>query len=355
MGGCRCSYKSCRNTTKTTQNIHFFHYPVKQKERCKAWINRAGKPKFFDLDEYQLRNKVICEVHFEDSCFLNSERKRLLPQAIPTLDGEFQYEEPNSVAVYTNVGKERIKKCPKSPKMGDIQVLPANEDGTVFVLDTFPSYKVNKEVKSYILNEDALFPIEKKHESIPRIKEEPEYQEHDQGEYILSDNNYFPNIQHSTPLKKLPSSSSKQARPDYEILNSDSSPQMPSPAKTMTKEALESIICNTVESKYLHKLEQHTKDLNQIKKALKLSSNKRNQLNKTSVLRYLKLRLPPSLNTLINLSLNEEYELNEDDENFFKNLHDSSSKTYQFLSEDCGWRMPIIEIHEGDAESMDEC
>lgn len=325
---------------------------MKQKERCKAWINKACKPSFFDLDEYQLRNKVVCEVHFADNCFLNAEKKRLLAQAIPTLDGDFLYDEPAPTFIHSNIDK--VKPSMNSPKMEDIQVLPANEDGTVFVLDTYPSYKVNKEVKSYILNDDALFPIEKKDHGVSRIKQEPEFQ--DQEEYILGDNNEFSVIQNSsTPMRKIPAPLLKQGKPNYEILNTnDSALRVPSPTKTMSTEALESLICKTVETKYLHKLKQHTKDLNQIKKVLKMSRQKKNCLNNSSVLRYLKLRLPASLHTLISLSLNDEYELNEEDENFFKNLHDSSSKTYQFLSDDCGWRMPIIEIHEGDPELVEE-
>lgn len=349
MGGCRCSFKSCRNTTKTTQNIHFFHYPVKQKERCKAWINKACKPKFFDLDEYQLRNKVICEVHFENRCFLNAEKKRLLPQAIPTLDGPFLYDEPSP-----NRMKQEIKPYVNSPKLDDVQLLPANEDGTVFILDTCPSFKVNKEVKSYVINDDALLSIEKKHDNYPRIKEEPVFNDHEQGEYILGDNNHFFNT--STPLRKPPLKQQNfPNKPNFEILNNDLSPQPPGPDKAMSKEAVEALVCQTVESKCLWRIEQHTKEIDRIKKVLKASKvNKKNLLSKNSVLRYLKLRLPPSLHTLVTLSLNDDYELSEEDENFFKNLHDSSVKTYNFLSDDCSWRMPIIEVHEGEPECMDE-
>ncbi|KAL3273597.1 hypothetical protein HHI36_015029 [Cryptolaemus montrouzieri] len=364
MGGCRCSYKNCRNTTKTTDNVHFFHYPVKQKDRCKIWIKRAEKPQFFDLDEYQLRNKVICEVHFEDHCFLNSQKKRLLPNAVPSIDGDTCYEiEAPSAALPKP--KDRFKQF--STRMDDIQILPASEDGSLFVLDTFPSYKVSKEVKSYILNNDALLPLGENNE--PKIKTELMDEENEMdanSEFILSDDghfNVFHNKSNAAPLKtiaepqvskyKLEKSDTSKKSSFDSGCNSSASQSLNSPSKNISDEMLESMICKTVESKYLHKLEQHTKDLNQIKKALRLSKSA-SKLNKVSVLRFLKLRLPPSLYTLVNLSIDDDYNLSEEDETFFKNLHDSSPRAYQFLMDDCNWRMPIIEIHEGDPDSMDD-
>lgn len=141
MGGCRCTYKNCQNTTKTTENIHFFHYPVKHKERCKIWIENAEKPHFCDLEEEQLRNKVICEMHFEDRYFPNEQKKRLLQAAIPTLDG----------------GCENSKKS-------DLKVLPLNEDGTEFVLDSDSMFNriaaVPHKVETFIYKDGAILPVD---------------------------------------------------------------------------------------------------------------------------------------------------------------------------------------------------
>ncbi|CAH0550378.1 unnamed protein product [Brassicogethes aeneus] len=86
-GGRRCSYKNCINRSNNIDDLHFFHYPVQNKEVCKKWIEMAEKPHFNDLTESQLRNKVICDKHFEDKYFTNPLRKRLLKGAVPKLDG----------------------------------------------------------------------------------------------------------------------------------------------------------------------------------------------------------------------------------------------------------------------------
>ncbi|KAK9883127.1 hypothetical protein WA026_001322 [Henosepilachna vigintioctopunctata] len=368
MGGCRCSYKNCSNTTKTTSKIHFFHYPVKQRERCKTWIQRAEKPHFFDLDEYQLRNKVICEVHFQDDCFLNSQKKRLYPNAIPSLEGDAycDIEEKSPVPLLElNTPKERgyqdrFKQF--ANKIDDIKILPASDDGTSFILDTYPTYKNFKYVKSYVLSNDVLLPIDEKRNSNSLVKTERiEEVEEDYNSFILNDDGCTTISQKVKPPKNLPEQqllTIKYEKPALKNSSFDSGTHsMKSRNETnsnnITEEKLEQMICKTVETKYLHKLEQHTKDLNQIKKSLRISKNVK-RLNRSSVLRFLKLRLPPSLFTLVNLSLDDDYNLTEEDETFFKNLHESSPVAYQFLMEDCTWRMPIIELHEDDAESMDD-
>lgn len=50
------------------------------------WINNADRMEFSYLPNDQLRNKVVCGLHFQESCFTNELRKRLVHDAIPTLD-----------------------------------------------------------------------------------------------------------------------------------------------------------------------------------------------------------------------------------------------------------------------------
>ncbi|KAJ8979103.1 hypothetical protein NQ317_014115 [Molorchus minor] len=140
-------------TAKTQQKQRimfiFFHYPVKHKERCKIWIENANKPQFCDLEEDQLRNKVICEYHFEDRWFPNSQKKRLLQGAVPTLDGD---------AVEDPVPEPTT--CLPS-QLHDVQILPANEDGTIFVLDTDAMFNRSQKVESYIYKNGVILPAEK--------------------------------------------------------------------------------------------------------------------------------------------------------------------------------------------------
>lgn len=151
MGGCRCSYKNCTNTTKSA-DINFFQYPVKHRSRCVNWIENSEKPAFYDLEEDQLRNKVICEMHFEDKWFLNSQRKRLLHGAIPTLDGNSNHVREGSPS-----SRDTPVYLP-SNQYNDVKVVPTNNDGTVFVLDTENMFTISPKIESYIIKNGVLVP-----------------------------------------------------------------------------------------------------------------------------------------------------------------------------------------------------
>lgn len=69
MGGARCSYRNC--TQKSDQVTHMFHFPVFDKVRCHQWITNAQKQDYFNLKLSQLKNRVICQHHFTDDCFMN--------------------------------------------------------------------------------------------------------------------------------------------------------------------------------------------------------------------------------------------------------------------------------------------
>lgn len=336
MGGCRCSYKNCKNNTKMSESAHFFHYPVKQKERCKAWIENAQKPEYFNLDEFQLRNKVVCEVHFQDECFVNAEKKRLLTTAVPTLDGDNCYDDQPYVPPPTKV-RSYIKKSAYDHKnnseIDDIKLVPANEDGTIFVLDS-PMIKTSKKVMSYTYQDDSLVPsIDIKCEST-------------EDENCMNTNN---------PYQALLQIHQKTPKPNVVNLNQSlfGDQDNPSSINTFIKREmspphetnevpLEDIISKTVENKFLQKLEKHSKELTQIKKVLKVKQTSP-KLSKTQVLRYLKLRIPSTLYTLVNLALDTGYDLNETDEVFFKTIYEVSPQLYKTLAEDYKWNIPEIE------------
>lgn len=149
MVGCRCSYKTCMNTTKS-DTLRFFHYPVKYRERCTIWIEKTEKPSYYDLEEEQLRNKVVCEVHFEDKWFHTNQRRRLVQGAIPTLDGDNLAD-----------NKSKMDVDPvyfPSNQYSDVKVVPANDDGTVFVLDTDNMFTISPKIQSYIIKNGILVP-----------------------------------------------------------------------------------------------------------------------------------------------------------------------------------------------------
>lgn len=85
MGGCRCTFQKCENSTSNNPGMHFFHYPYKQVDRVQKWISNSSNLDFADMPANKLRNKVVCEEHFKGSCFMNYKKESLVKTAVPTL------------------------------------------------------------------------------------------------------------------------------------------------------------------------------------------------------------------------------------------------------------------------------
>lgn len=133
MGGCKCSFRNCTNATKLGKECHFFHFPVKQWDRCAEWIKQSQKPHFLDLHVDQLKNKVICEEHFADNMFINAEKKRLLKYAVPRGDPD----------------DDIVSKA-------DVKVVPKDADGTIFTLDEEFLNNSNSYIPTYNIDNGTL-------------------------------------------------------------------------------------------------------------------------------------------------------------------------------------------------------
>lgn len=384
MGGCRCSYKNCTNTTKTTENVHFFHYPVKHKERCKVWIENANKPQFCDLEEDQLRNKVICEVHFEDKWFPNSQKKRLLQGAIPTLDGDCKVEphsEPLETPLYL------------ASHLQDVQVLPANADGTIFVLDTDTIFNRSQKVESYIYKNGDIVPTNSKpvkpavsafkpststennsvfstykndkYETLPnssKTYDERTLDEGDTHEYKVMVKKEVPeyqeNILNKSIIHQIGSQNtghepeSMQYEPQrqelvYEESDMDSHQKKSVSRSVNTKHIIpKSVIEKSVSRNYLRKIKQHSRDIASIKRMLKQKAFIDSKPDINILLNSMKEQLPPTFFTILNLNLNNKYDLTDDDIDFFTTIHKTSPQLYQMLIEKYKWNLPCVDIVE---------
>lgn len=356
MGGCRCTYKNCQNTTKTTDNVHFFHYPIKYKERCAVWIKNAEKPEFLMLEEDQLRNKVICEVHFEDKWFPNSQKKRLLQGAIPTLDGDLwehhlpKKEEPD-LPVYSS-----------SSQLSDIQLLPANDDGTIFVLDTDSMFSSSQKVESYTYKNGMLLPSnsrsikpEFKKYTFPRpsssseksnnleLKQAYKRPKQDPDEPTVDSNC----IKSEAP--ELEELGDESYEPQAKLLRFDlASKQVASQPESSVNSNAESQE-NHINHNYMMKIEQHSREIAHIKKVLKQKAFD-TKIDTKTALQVLKNDLPPTLFTVLNLCLNIKCELTDDDIEFFTTVHKISPEAYQLFVDKYKWNLPFVDI----VESMDE-
>ncbi|XP_060537194.1 uncharacterized protein LOC132708696 [Cylas formicarius] len=381
MGGCRCSYKNCKNTTKTTDNMHFFHYPVKQKERCIKWIENACKPKFFELEEEQLRNKVVCEVHFENKWFPNLQRKRLIQGAIPTLDGDSEDDHPENADVPVFIAAPN----PYSSQYSDVHVLPANDDGTVFVLDTENMYSRVQKVESYIIKNGILVPSN----SNPTVKPSIPVVPKSISTTKASTSNTVSNIFYSSAemeVEHLP-----QSKP-----TSDVSPKVDSLIKHEVVETPEASYglrsqkkvilnidagvnqekqqnCNIIPlhngtekrrnsshhrclpqkpvfgRSYLRQIKQHSRDIAYIKRMLRSRANEQKP-DSNVILKTLEGKIPPTLHTMLSLVLGEKNNLTEDDIEFFTTLHRVSPDMYQLLAGKYKWNLPRVDVDEAPDE-----
>ncbi|XP_018566529.1 uncharacterized protein LOC108907362 [Anoplophora glabripennis] len=379
MGGCRCSYKNCTNTTKTTENVHFFHYPVKHKERCKVWIENANKPQFCDLEEDQLRNKVICEVHFEDKWFPNCQKKRLLQGAIPTLDGDCKTEpisEPSETPLYL------------SSHLQDVQVLPANADGTIFVLDTDAIFNRSQKIESYLYKNGDIVPTNSKpskqivtskpststennaifstfkNEILPNSsrtfdertnegvdahdfrtvvkKEVPEYHENVLNKTLMHQ------ISPQNMVHEIETMQYEHQRQDlvYEESDTDNHQKRSVSRSVNTKNIPKSVIEKSVSRNYLRKIKQHSRDIASIKRMLKQKAFMDTKPDVNILLNSMKEQLPPTFFTILNLNLNNKYDLTDDDIDFFTTIHKTSPQLYQMLIEKYNWNLPCVDIVE---------
>lgn len=331
MGGCRCSYRNCTNTTKTRDNLHFFHYPVKQKERCRQWIENAKKPQFYDLDEDQLRNKVVCETHFEICYFPNEQKKRLLQGAIPTLNGDC---------------KTKLSPNGETLKIQDVQVLPANADGTIFILETQNNY-ISEKVESYIYTNNGLMvPLNKSNESnldtalnsslyTGNDNEEMETTPHKPIVVDIKDITDFDVFVHEFDSVQGDQNKHKVIKPPRFIENKKPSDE---------SRNVEDLFVKTINMKYIKQIKQHSKDIALLKRMLKSKQRQSRRLNNTAIINILRKQLPPSLLNVVKLNILNSTELTAEDAEFFSTIYSTSPQVYHLLAQKYQWQLPPAKV-----------
>ncbi|ENN81092.1 uncharacterized protein LOC109532906 [Dendroctonus ponderosae] len=369
MGGCRCSYKNCTNTTKSAE-INFFQYPVKHRSRCVNWIENSEKPAFYDLEEDQLRNKVICESHFEEKWFLNSQRKRLLHGAIPTLDGNSNHVRDTASP---NSRDAPVYLPSNSNQYSDVKVVPTNNDGTVFVLDTENMFTISPKIESYIIKNGVLVPTNSnsavKNTTGRFIRQSTSNRftkpSTSTAGYVMGAETEIANINTPPgPSKTLLKENSHQSNflksevGEAETENGDFfSHEEPSEKKIVSEDVKHKAkqghtISNNhghsksaVTKNYLRQIKKHSRDIATIKRMLK--QKRIAQQAKPSIkniLAELQQHVPSSLFTIISLILGEKNDLNGEDIEFFTTLHRASPEVYQMLSDKYKWNLPSIEL-----------
>ncbi|KAK5639099.1 hypothetical protein RI129_011591 [Pyrocoelia pectoralis] len=351
MGGCRCSYKNCeRATNNSEKNFHFFHYPSKDFERSLKWIANAKKPAFLDLPKDQLRNKVVCQNHFEMHCFTNANKKRLVHHAVPTLD----------------MG------CTDNPETVSVKVLQSDANGTVFTVDTesMNVHEINKVRSFLITNGDVVpahsspeegsdvdeieiskhelysnsyddFKIEDTMEGIEEISaknESNDISEHfkpTESTNIVLEND---NLEISFPVPPL------TPRPVFSI---PVPPLTPRPVLVRMTDSISQnkkttpISCDSPDIFSLSKtVQKHTKEITKLKKVLNARMRK-TKFKKREILNKLRSLIPSTLYAAVSLHMFRKREhFTHAEKHFLTTLYQSPPAVISVLNNQFKWKLP---------------
>lgn len=350
MGGCRCSYKNCeRATNNSEKNFHFFHYPSKDFERSLKWIANAKKPAFLDLPKDQLRNKVVCQNHFEMHCFTNANKKRLVHHAVPTLD----------------MG------CTDKPETVNVKVLQSDANGTVFTVDTesMNAHEINK-VRSFLITNGDVVPAHSSQEEASDV-EEIEITKHElynsYDDYKMEDT--MEGIQESS-VKNEPNDISERFKPtkSTKIVLENENLEISIPVPPLTPRPIFSIPvppltprpvlvhmtgsispnkkttpirCDSPNIFSLSKtVEKHTKEIQKLKKVLR-SRMRKTKYKKREILNKLRTLIPSTLYAAVSLHMFRKQEhFTHAEKHFLTTLYQSPPAVISVLNNQFKWKLP---------------
>ena len=125
-----CVAVNCTNRQRKGSNISFFHFPLKNQQLLKIWIQNKRRDKWNPS-----KHSLLCSTHFKESCFVvrPGKRGRLLKEdAAPT-----EFPEINCVS----------KPEQKSPKKRVLHepILPASPSKVRKVVQLDHAYETDKE------------------------------------------------------------------------------------------------------------------------------------------------------------------------------------------------------------------
>lgn len=293
--------------------MHFFHYPIKHKDRCRQWIKNACKPDFLKLPDDQLRNKVVCSLHFEPHYFVNSERNRLIHDAVPTLNN------PSDEDMF-------------------LQVLPTNAEGTVFKVKSNMN-PIEDSICTYSIKFEELVPCSNK----SLIKNEISYQlnERDSMEFMeiehevrasnTIEKSNFENVD-SSKRRSEQKSAEEQVEVLYISAKEMKKEKDPLELNAEVKEEKSNNV--TKENKYLRQIKRHNREIKAIKSALRMSKA-------MSMLNTLRKQLPPTLYTAVSMQVKrKKSNFTPAETDFIVGIYKSSPTCYEMLRTKYKWNLP---------------
>lgn len=369
-------------------DLHFFHYPVKHRERCNQWIKNAKRPEFFDLPDDQLRNKVICDLHFEPRYFTNELRKRLVHNAVPTV----------------NVGCEEEVLHENNLEYKDVQILPANEEGTIFTVDTDSlQQKDNTPISTYSFRNGALVPVysfeeQTETEQVLYTIDEDDlkpvsYRDSNTNDYLFVDSNRSEELQESyeivfngnsensqASLERKPQTVGQYPRRNYSsnqqqnvsqermevvylheehgqppvVIKSETDtlviePPKPKASKSKAQHASRKPFQNhkpaqvstPFKRKFMNQMRVHSREIASIKRTLNASLRQTSKFN----INKLRGRIAPSLLGALSLNLhNRKSNFTKEEIEFLTKVYKISPEMYNVLIDKLHWNLPEASV-----------
>ncbi|KAK3879437.1 hypothetical protein Pcinc_015989 [Petrolisthes cinctipes] len=124
-----CASIRCTNSRKKKPDLSFFRFP-KDKERSRRWVQHSRREDLLGRTSESLyRSCVFCAEHFEDSQFMNSDKKKLVWDAVPT-----KFDVPNLPPQVTSKRPPRTSRDPIPNKKSKLLASPTDKGSQIVEL-----------------------------------------------------------------------------------------------------------------------------------------------------------------------------------------------------------------------------
>lgn len=304
MGGCKCTFRSCNNTSAAVPGLHFFHYPVKYPARLQLWLENAQTQRFASLPDAKLKNKVVCQYHFKPECFMNFKQDSLTKTAVPTewiqgtgndhlrIPDPKETEPPRKVLItdcLKYIGAVPVEDyTPKAPSKTTVRLI--NQ-----------SLLVQESIKEDDKDLPSLVSVDEEEETVP-------HQRRQHSEKELTGKLFQEYSKHLEEQKEMMVSQAHQIQDIKSMLQDLSNACMPAKEDPPRLPASAS------------------------------ATNKRNLFN------ALKRHINPVMATLLGMELfgSPDHEWREDEKDLAMELHSQGEPVYKFFRDDLRFRLPAI-------------
>lgn len=80
-----CSFTGCARSKARYPTLKFFSFPVNRPSICDVWVRNCANEALDTVTKKTLNRKVVCQEHFEESCFFSTLKTSIHKCAVPTI------------------------------------------------------------------------------------------------------------------------------------------------------------------------------------------------------------------------------------------------------------------------------